>query len=112
MEKACPACKQIDHFFVQAQCIYRVNDMGAEQDGDLDWDERSYTRCPCGWFGTWGDLVDPVQSSHEKVYTITIKVLRGERDEHPNKWDWSELLDAEAELVSIEEDSPTNQGTS
>lgn len=110
MDKACPACKQTDHFFVEARCVYRVDDVDVEQHGHVDWDEGSYTRCPCGWFGSWHELVEPPAGPEEKIYTVKVRVSRKDGERHPGEWDWSSLIDAHAEIVSVEEELTNQKG--
>jgi predicted nucleic-acid-binding Zn-ribbon protein len=43
---ACPRCGQTDRFEIIGTSIFHVTDDGAEQVGDIEWDDYSACQCP------------------------------------------------------------------
>lgn len=41
----CPKCKQEDMFYIHAKTKVRVTDDGAQDSGDIGWDDQSHTEC-------------------------------------------------------------------
>jgi predicted RNA-binding Zn-ribbon protein involved in translation (DUF1610 family) len=53
----CPDCGNEDRFFIAANVMVDVTDSGADVEGDMEWDEKSFTRCPqCGMTGELRDF--------------------------------------------------------
>lgn len=52
---ACPGCGQNERFYITGVSTFDVTDDGAEQTGDIEWDEDSHCRCPqCGCIDVLG----------------------------------------------------------
>lgn len=57
---SCPACGQADELCIMITTLARVTADGSEPQGDHEWDDTSYCRCPdCGHAGTVADFGRP-----------------------------------------------------
>ena len=45
-ELACPACGQVYYLQIVIKPLARLTPEGSDADGDHEWDEGSYCRCP------------------------------------------------------------------
>jgi hypothetical protein len=53
----CPACGNEDRFRIAGTAVFTVTDEGAEDHGDIEWDDDSYADCPdCFRHGTLKDF--------------------------------------------------------
>ena len=56
-ELGCPACGQADHLQIVITTLARLTPYGSDCDGDHEWDDGSYCRCPeCGRDGIVADF--------------------------------------------------------
>jgi len=53
---ACPQCESDGPFFVVATAEFEVHDDGTSEFTDVEWDDSSAIRCPCGRRGIVGDF--------------------------------------------------------
>lgn len=57
----CPACGQANELIIMITTLARVTPDGSEPEGDHEWDDASYCRCPeCGLDGTVADFSQSV----------------------------------------------------
>jgi hypothetical protein len=57
LELGCPACAQADELVISITTLARLTPYGSETEGDHEWDDASYCRCPdCGHHGTVADF--------------------------------------------------------
>lgn len=60
----CPACGQADQLVIMITTLSRVTPDGSEPEGDHEWDDASYCRCPeCGHDGTVADFTQAVSDA-------------------------------------------------
>ena len=53
----CPACGQADELCIMITTLARVTADSTEPEGDQEWDDTSYCRCPdCGHAGVVADF--------------------------------------------------------
>ena len=56
-ELGCPACGQANELVIAITTLARIAPDGSDPEGDHEWDETSYCRCPdCGHHGTVADF--------------------------------------------------------
>ena len=71
----CPKCKQEDVLQIAGTSLFRVVDDGTESHEDVEWDDKSYVRCPpCGFEGTLHDffISNQVDEPVMKTYNVVI----------------------------------------
>lgn len=67
---ACPACGQAEHLLINITTLARVTADGTEPEGDHEWDDASYCRCPeCGRGGTVADFSHSVSDDATPAIT-------------------------------------------
>ena len=61
----CPRCGQSEHFSIEATSTFDVNAEGAEQIGDIEWNDPSRIQCPdCDQIGTVAEFVAAYEAHH------------------------------------------------
>ncbi len=56
-ELGCPACGQADHLQILITTLARITTEGSDPEGEHEWDDGSYCRCPeCGRDGIVADF--------------------------------------------------------
>jgi len=67
-ELGCPACGQANELVILITTLARVTPDGSEPDGDHEWHDTSYCRCPeCGHHGTVGDFTQDVADAEKRA---------------------------------------------
>ena len=57
----CSACGQANELIIMISTLARLTPDGSEPEGDHEWDDASYCRCPeCGHDGTVADFTQSV----------------------------------------------------
>lgn len=70
----CPACGQANELIIMITTLARVTPDGSEPEGDHEWDDASYCRCPeCGLDGTVADFTQGVSDDET---TMSAKLNR------------------------------------
>ena len=65
-ELGCPACGQANELVIMITTLSRVTPEGSEPEGDHEWDEASYCRCPeCGHAGTVADFTQTISDAEK-----------------------------------------------
>ena len=65
-ELGCPACGQANELVIMITTLSRVTPEGSEPEGDHEWDETSYCRCPeCGHDGTVADFTQTISDAEK-----------------------------------------------
>ena len=60
-ELGCPACGQANELVIAITTLARITPDGSDPEGDHEWDETSYCRCPdCGHHGIVADFTQGV----------------------------------------------------
>lgn len=63
-ELGCPACGQADHLQIVITTLARISPEGSDCEGDHEWDDGSYCRCPeCGHDGIVADFTRGVSAA-------------------------------------------------
>lgn len=71
----CPACGQANQLVIMITTLSRVTPDGSEPEGDHEWDDASYCRCPeCGHDGTVAGFTQAVSD----VETLALANVEGE----------------------------------
>jgi hypothetical protein len=56
-ELSCPVCGQADHLHILITTLARLTSEGSDPEGDHEWDDSSYCRCPeCAHDGIVADF--------------------------------------------------------
>jgi rubredoxin len=62
----CPACGQANELVIMITTLSRVTPEGSEPEGDHEWDEASYCRCPeCGHDGNVADFTQTISDAEK-----------------------------------------------
>ena len=62
----CPACGQANELVIMIATLSRVTPEGSEPEGDHEWDQASYCRCPeCGHDGNVADFTQTISDAEK-----------------------------------------------
>lgn len=66
----CPACGQADELIILITTLARVTPDGSEPEGDHEWDDTSYCRCPdCAHTGTVANFTQTGTETEKRTST-------------------------------------------